>query len=235
MTAPDPVAPGKSQGDGPFDLVVFDWDGTLIDSTGAISDAIRRAAADLGLRIPSFAQASQVIGLGLQEALRRAVPDLTEDKMAVFTDRYRFHYLKKGQQLFPFEGMVGLLDELAERHQWLAVATGKSRVGLNRSLEELGWHRRFITTRCADEGRPKPDPWMLHDIGQELGVAPERMVMIGDTTHDLGMALQAGVASVAVTYGAHPAQQLVAFGATAVVSSVAELRHWLLARMRPTP
>ena len=235
MNPPATSPAGARVEEGPFDLVVFDWDGTLIDSTGAISDAIRRSAADLGLRIPSFAQASEVIGLGLHEALRRAVPDLTEEKMAVFVERYRFHYLKKGQQLFPFEGMVELLDELSGRHQWLAVATGKSRVGLNRSLEELGWHRRFITTRCADEGRSKPDPWMLLDIGQELGVAPERMVMIGDTTHDLGMAQQAGVTAVGVTYGAHPASQLEAFGAAAVVGSVAELRHWLLARIRPVP
>ncbi|MFT3803383.1 MAG: HAD-IA family hydrolase [Burkholderiaceae bacterium] len=215
-----------------FDLVVFDWDGTLVDSTGAITEAIRGAASDLSLPIPTREQASHVIGLGLHDALRLAVPDLTAESLPAFVERYRFHYLKRDQSFLPFDGIADLLTELNGSRQWVAIATGKSRVGLNRALEQMGWQRRFITTRCADEGRPKPHPWMLLDICEELGVAPDRAVMIGDTTHDLGMARDAGAASVAVTYGAHPHAELHAFGATVIVDSVAQLRDWLMPRLR---
>ncbi len=215
-----------------FDLVVFDWDGTLVDSTGAITESIRGAAADLGLAIPTREQASHVIGLGLHDALRLAVPDLSVERLPAFVERYRFHFLKRDQNFLPFEGVSDLLAELNGSRQWVAIATGKSRVGLNRGLEQMGWQRRFITTRCADEGRPKPDPWMLLDICEELGVSPARAVMIGDTTHDLGMARDAGAASVAVTYGAHPHAELDAFGATAIVHSVTQLRDWLVPRLR---
>lgn len=237
-TAPPDIANTANTGrDGPasaadFDLVVFDWDGTLVDSTGAITESIRGAAADLGLAIPTREQASHVIGLGLHDALRLAVPDLANERLPAFVERYGCHFLKQGQSFLPFDGIRELLGELNGSRQWVAIATGKSRVGLNRGLEQMGWQRQFITTRCADEGRPKPDPWMLLDICEELGVSPSRAVMIGDTTHDLGMARDAGAASIAVTYGAHPHAELDAFGATAIVHSVAQLREWLVPRLR---
>jgi phosphoglycolate phosphatase len=214
-----------------FRLVVFDWDGTLIDSTAAIIHAIRASAADLFLPVPTREQASHVIGLGLFEAIRCAVPVIDREQIPAFVERYRHHYLHRGIGDEPFEGVPELLTELADSGAWLAVATGKSRAGLNRALDHMSWTGRFLTTRCADEGAPKPDPWMLRDICEELGLAMSDAVMIGDTTHDLGMAQAAGTAAIAVTYGAHPRAQLESGGALEVVDSVAELRGALLARI----
>ena len=219
-----------------IDLVVFDWDGTLVDSTAAITDAIIAAATDLGLTVPTRRQASHVIGLGLHDALRRAVPDLTSDRLPEFTERYRIHYLARDGHLQAFDGIPDLLQTLSGAQPWVAVATGKSRIGLNRALEQTGWHRHFVTTRCADEGMPKPHPWMLRDICAELGVAPARAMMIGDTTHDLGMAREAGTRAVAVTYGAHKPDDLQGWGAEAVLDSVEALRDWLMPRLAvPSP
>lgn len=214
-----------------FRVVVFDWDGTLIDSTAAIVHAIRASAADLGLPVPSREQASQVIGLGLFEAIRRAVPIIDRDQIPAYVERYRHHYLRRDAQLEPFAGIPELLSELSDSGAWLAIATGKSRAGLNRALDHMGWTGRFLTTRCADEGAPKPDPWMLRDIFDELGLQPGDAVMVGDTTHDLGMARAAGAAAIAVTYGAHPREQLESEPALAVVDTIAELRELLLARV----
>ncbi|HEY5635100.1 MAG TPA: HAD-IA family hydrolase [Burkholderiaceae bacterium] len=214
-----------------FDLVVFDWDGTLIDSTGAITEAIRSSAADLGLPVPSRERASHVIGLGLLEAVHYAVPAIARAQIPAFVERYRHHFLRADPDLVPFEGVESLLAELHTGGAALAIATGKSRVGLDRALRSTGWGPRFRATRCADEGAPKPDPWMLNDICLELEVSPARTLMIGDTTHDLRMAASAGAGAVAVTYGAHPDDELVALGPLAMASSVAELRGWLLPRL----
>lgn len=214
-----------------YRVVVFDWDGTLIDSTAAIVHAIRASAADLGLPVPSREQASHVIGLGLFEAIRSAVPMIDRAQLPAYVDRYRHHYLRRDAQLGPFEGVPQLLSELADSGAWLAIATGKSRAGLNRALDQMGWTGRFLTTRCADEGAPKPDPWMLRDIFNELGLDAADAVMVGDTTHDLGMARAAGAAAIAVTYGAHPRKQLESEPALAVVDTIAELREALLARI----
>ena len=216
-----------------FDLVVFDWDGTLIDSTGAITEAIRQSARDLGLVVPTRRQASHVIGLGLHDALRLAVPDLKPEQVADFVDRYRVHYLQHDAELQPFDGIAELLSDLDRTGQMLAIATGKSRVGLNRALDLAGWGHHFVTTRCADEGRPKPDPWMLRDICDELQVTPQRALMVGDTTHDLAMARDAGATGAAVLYGAHEPEDLHAFGAAVCVDSVAALREWIWPRLAP--
>lgn len=214
-----------------YRMVVFDWDGTLVDSTAAITEAIQEAASDLGLARPSREQASHVIGLGLVDALRLATPDLTPERTPAFIDRYRHHFLARDVDVRPFPGIPELLDELASRDCRLAVATGKSRAGLDRALVQTGWQRLFETSRCADEGAPKPDRWMLDDICRECGLAPTDLVMVGDTTHDLGMARAAGADGLAVTYGAHPAQALAQYGAIALVDSVAQLRGWLNARI----
>jgi phosphoglycolate phosphatase len=219
---------------GAYDLVVFDWDGTLVDSTAAITEAIRSSAADLGLPVPSRERASHVIGLGLLDAIHYAVPTLERTRVPAFVERYRHHYLKEDERLRPFDGIPELLAELASLGASLAIATGKSRAGLSRALTQTSWGRHFVTTRCADEGTPKPDPWMLRDICDEVGIAPARTVMIGDTTHDLRMAHSAGAFSVAVTYGAHPSDELTALAPAACVSSVAQLRDWLLARVART-
>jgi phosphoglycolate phosphatase len=212
-----------------FDLVVWDWDGTIVDSTSAIADAIVGAAADLALPVPSQRDARWVIGMGLLEAIHHAVPAIRREQVPAFVERYRVHYLRRDAELKTFEGIPEVLRGLDAAGVPLAVATGKSRVGLNRALVQTGLGPRFVSTRCADEGAPKPDPWMLRDLGETLQVPPERMVMIGDTTHDVGMALAAGAASVAVLYGAHEPEVLRASGTDAVVGSVGELAAWLAA------
>jgi phosphoglycolate phosphatase len=210
-----------------YELVVWDWDGTIVDSIGAVSDAIIGAAVDLGLPAPTPERARWVIGMGLLEAIHHAVPTLPRAQVPAFIERYRIHYLRRDATLKMFEGIPELLAGLDAAGVALAVATGKSRVGLNRALVQTGLSPRFVATRCADEGAPKPDPWMLRDLGAELQIDPARMLMIGDTTHDVGMAQAAGADSVAVTYGAHDPGALQASAPGAVVATVAELADWL--------
>ena len=212
-----------------FDLIVFDWDGTIVDSTAMIAGCIRRAAADLGLTVPTMEQASHVIGLGLLDALSHAVPGLATERAEEFSARYRHHYLAGEPEIVLFEGMREMLDELASSSVPLAVATGKTRRGLDRALESTGMGRLFASSRCADESQSKPHPAMLLHLAEQLDVKLDRMLMIGDTTHDLQMACAAGVASVGVTYGAHLHAHLAPHGALALVNSVAELRTWLSA------
>ncbi|OZI23355.1 HAD family hydrolase [Bordetella genomosp. 9] len=215
----------------PYSLVVFDWDGTLMDSTHSIVAAIQAACRDLELPVPSASQASWVIGLSLESALRRAVPDLTNAMMPRFLERYRVHYLLRDPELKLFDGVRELLAELASRDVRMAVATGKSRVGLNRALAASGLVEAFDATRCADETFSKPNPTMLYEIMDELGVQGEQVVMIGDTSHDLQMATNAKVHGVGVTYGAHLRDELEAQAPQAVIESVPGLREWLLPRV----
>lgn len=214
-----------------FRLVVFDWDGTLMDTTAAITHAIRQSADDLGLPVPSRERAAHVIGLGMLEALAYAVPELVRERIPEYLERYRVHYFSRDATLAPFDGVIDMLERLAASDAWVAVATGKSRAGLDRALEQTGWSRYFVTTRTADEGAPKPDPWMLRDICEELGVSPGSAVMIGDTTHDLDMAGAAKAAAVGVTYGAHPREELASRSPLALVDDAIELSTLLLARV----
>ena len=212
-----------------FDLIVLDWDSTLMDSAAAIVRAMQAAARDLDLPVPSEERARYVIGLGLGDALRHAVPDLEESDYPRMVERYRHHYLSSDHELSLFEGVDALIDALAGRGHLLAVATGKSRVGLNRALGHTGLGRYFHATRCADECFSKPHPAMLEALMDELGVAPERTLMIGDTTHDLQMAKNARTAGLAVGFGAHPVEVLVAESPLACVRTPGELAGWLLA------
>jgi len=215
-----------------YSLVVFDWDGTLMDSTNGIVSAIQGACRDLELPVPSASEASWVIGLSLESALRRAVPELTQAMLPRFLERYRIHYLLRDPDLQLFEGIEPLLGELAGRDIRLAVATGKSRVGLNRVLAATGLRDVFDATRTADETFSKPHPGMLQELMQELDVEPERVIMVGDTSHDLNMAANAGVHGLGVTYGAHSPQELLGCTPQAVVDTVPALREWLLARVK---
>jgi phosphoglycolate phosphatase len=208
-------------------VVVFDWDGTLLDSTGAITTSIQEAAADLGLPIPSRSEASHVIGLALPNALKTAVPQVSMEQLPELIERYKVHYFKRDASLYPFPGIMEMLERLTALGVPLAIATGKSTIGLVRALESLDWRNKFVTTRCADQGEPKPHPWMLHDICEELGVKPHEALMIGDTTHDLGLAKNAGSPSVAVSYGAHPDTGFAAFSPVAIFSTVEALSSWL--------
>ena len=210
-----------------FDLIVFDWDGTIVDSTAMIALCIQNAAADLGLTVPTLEQASHVIGLGLHDALSRAVPELTAGRIEEFSARYRHHWFACEHEVVLFDGIREMLVELSERGLPLAVATGKSRRGLARAFDQTGLGTLFDASRCADETHPKPHPAMLLELAEELTVEPARIVMIGDTTHDLEMAAAAGAAGIGVTYGAHPRDQLAACEPAALVSDVVELRQWL--------
>ena len=210
-----------------FDLIVFDWDGTLMDSTAHIARSIQAACRDLGVPVPADDAARYVIGLGLRDALQIAAPSLDPADYPRLAERYRFHYLIKDAQTELFAGVRELLAELREQGYLLAVATGKSRVGLNRALDEVRLTSVFDGTRCADETFSKPHPAMLHELTRELGQDLERTVMIGDTTHDLQMATNAGAAGVAVTYGAHPLDALVKLEPRFVAESVGALGDWL--------
>ena len=237
-----------------FDLVVFDWDGTLFDSTALIARCIQAACRDLGVAVPSEEQAAYVIGLGLHDALQHAVPGLPRERYPELGQRYRHHYFMSQHELVLFPGTLDMLRALKSRNHWLAVATGKSRRGLDEALkavlaneptsahcaqpapeERSGDSGRpgvslkglFDGTRTADETAGKPNPLMLQQLMREFGTEPERTLMIGDTTHDLQMALNAGTASVGVSFGAHDHALFADLKPLHVAHSTAELARWL--------
>ena len=210
-----------------FDLIAFDWDGTLFDSTAIITRSIQRAVRDVGGTVPTDRDASFVIGMGLMQALAHAAPDVPKEKYPELGARYRYHYAMHQNDITLFEGVLALLHDLRQRKHVLAVATGKSRNGLNEALASASLKGAFDGTRTADETAGKPDPLMLHELMVEFDVAPERTLMIGDTTHDLQMALNAGCASVGVSYGAHEPAGFDALRPRLVAHSVAELHRWL--------
>lgn len=210
-----------------FDLIAFDWDGTLFDSTVAITRSIQAAVRDVGGTVPTDAQASYVIGMALVPALAHAAPDVPQEQYKELANRYRYHYLQLQEQVTLFEGVLPMLQALRARHHWLTVATGKSRRGLNEALATVDLQGVFDGSRTADETAGKPHPLMLQELMAEFGVAPERVLMIGDTTHDLEMARNAGCASVAVAYGAHGSEGFAPFGPLHVAGTVADLHSWL--------
>ncbi|MCH1880877.1 HAD-IA family hydrolase [Alcaligenes ammonioxydans] len=213
-----------------YAAVLFDWDGTVMDSTYSIASSIQLASADLELPVPSIQQASWVIGLSLESALYRAVPDLTAEQMPLFLERYRHHFMQRDPHIKLFDGILPFMGELRGRQIALGVATGKSRQGLDRVLQQVNLSTFFDATRCADETRSKPDPEMLHQLLAELMLEPEQVLMVGDTVHDIHMAANAGMDSVAVTYGAHDPQTLAKAEPTVMVDNVAQMRDWVLAR-----
>lgn len=213
-----------------YQMIVWDWDGTLMDSTPTIVECIQKACADLDLPIPTDELASHVIGLGLADALRIAVPAITPQRHPELVARFRYYYLAKDHELTLFKGARELLSTLKGRGHYLAVATGKPRHGLNRSLKFHELEDMFTDTRTADETRSKPHPQMLLELSDSLMVPLDKILMIGDTSHDLNMALNAGVDAVAVTYGAHPANSLRELNPVACVDTVEELANFLLTR-----
>jgi phosphoglycolate phosphatase len=210
-----------------FDLIAFDWDGTLFDSTKIIVRCIQRAVVDVGGREPDDKAAAYVIGMALMQALAHAAPDVPPEKYPELGARYRHHYLQHQNDLSLFDGVLPMLDELKSRHHWLAVATGKSRRGLDEVLDTVQLRGMFDGSRTADETAGKPHPRMLHELMREFGVEPERTLMIGDTTHDLQMAVNAGCASVGVSYGAHEPAEFDALRPLHVAHSVRDLHAWL--------
>jgi phosphoglycolate phosphatase len=212
-----------------YRLLVFDWDGTLADSTDIIAEALRGACADIGLPVPDPAAARYVIGLGLRDALMHVAPALPPARYPELSEHYRRRFLARDPEIPLFAGARELLDDLAAAGYLLAVATGKTRVGLDRAMAASGLSSRFHATRCADESLPKPHPEMLHYLMDRLAVDAGSTLMIGDTTHDLELARAAGAEAVAVAYGAHPPEGLARLSPRATVHSVTELRAWLTA------
>ena len=211
-----------------FDLIAFDWDGTLFDSTAIIVRCIQAAVRDVGGTVPTDKEAAYVIGMGLMQALAHAAPDVPPEKYTELGNRYRFHYIQHQDDLSLFDGVLPLLNDLRERGHLLAVATGKSRRGLDEALHSVDLRGVFDGSRTADQTAGKPHPLMLQELMAEFDVAPERLLMIGDTTHDLQMAVNAGCASVGVSYGAHEPDVFHALNPLAVAHSVRELHDWLL-------
>ena len=211
-----------------FDLIAFDWDGTLFDSTTIITRCIQAAVRDVGGTVPSDRDASYVIGMGLMQALAHAAPDVPPEKYPELGSRYRHHYTKHQDDITLFDGVLPLLADLKARHHVLAVATGKSRRGLDEALSDGQLRGVFDGSRTADETAGKPHPRMLHELMREFDVAPERTLMIGDTTHDLQMAVNAGCAGVGVSYGAHEPEAFHVLQPRFVAHGVRELHDWLL-------
>lgn len=211
-----------------YDLIAFDWDGTLFDSTAIITRSIQEAVRDVGGTVPSDKAASYVIGMALSQALAHAAPDVPPEKYPALGERYRHHYMAHQNDLSLFSGVLELLADLKARHHWLTVATGKSRRGLDEVLHTVQLKGVFDGSRTADETAGKPHPRMLQELMREFGVEPERTLMIGDTTHDLQMALNAGCPSVGVSYGAHEPEAFHVLRPLHVAHSVRELHDWLL-------
>ncbi|MGH8690401.1 MAG: HAD family hydrolase [Burkholderiales bacterium] len=209
-----------------YSLIVFDWDGTIIDSASTIAACIQDASRDLGLEVPSRERASHVIGLGLHDALMAAAPGLPAARYPEFVELYRKHFRAREDSMQLFAGMQDLLSELCKT-RLLAVATGKSRRGLERAFEATSLKACFAASRCADETSPKPHPAMLLELMDELNASRDQVLMIGDTSHDMEMARAAGVDALAVTYGAHAEEGLRACSPLNCVPDVKSLDAWL--------
>lgn len=214
---------------GQFDLLIFDWDGTLMDSAGVIVDSIQRACADLGIPVPAARASRQIIGLGLTQALKTLLPDLAEEAYPRLVERYRHHYLGRDHAIPLFDGVEAGIRNLQANGFQLAVATGKNRAGLERAFASSGLGDAFLTTRTADQTHSKPHPAMVLEIIDELGADPARTLVIGDTGHDLLMAANAGVASLGVTYGAHEVDDLLGHSPLVLIDSFHEVHAWLCA------
>lgn len=212
-----------------YQLLCFDWDGTLFDSAAIIVRCIQAAVRDVGGTPPTDEQASYVIGMGLMEALAHAAPDVPKSRYIDLGNAYRRHYFAEQHTITLFHGAVPMLQTLKQRGHWLAVATGKSRRGLDEALHSTELRGLFHGSRTADETAGKPNPQMLLELMDEFSVPPERTLMIGDTTHDLALARNAGVASLAVSYGAHEPSGFSAYSPQYVAHTPAELAGWLMA------
>lgn len=211
-----------------FQAAIFDWDGTVVDSVEHIADCLQHASLAVGFDPLPRAQYRNIIGLGLVEALRRLYPGIDATQMAAMRDAYSNHFMATSaanQRIFP--GMTDILQDLHAQQRHCAVATGKSRRGLNHALQASQLEPWFHITRCADETRSKPDPRMLIEILEHLSLEPADAIMIGDTTYDMAMAESIGMPAIGVTWGVHPAEQLAAHKPVAIVSDINELRALL--------
>lgn len=211
-----------------YELVVFDWDGTLMDSEARIVTCMQRAAEEIGLPVPTRAAARDIIGLGLSEAVQRLFPGAEAQTVDGLVEAYRGHWLgNEVEAAIMFEGAVELITQLNRAGHLLAVATGKSRRGLDKSLDESGLRDFFHITRCADEAFSKPHPQMLQEILIDLDADPTAAVVVGDTEYDMQMASAAGVDAVGVSHGVHTTDRLMSHGAITCFDDLFQLSGWL--------
>ncbi|MES9854409.1 MAG: HAD-IA family hydrolase [Candidatus Thiodiazotropha sp. LLP2] len=211
-----------------FNLLVFDWDGTLMDSEARIVACVEAAVRDLDMPVPERGAISNIIGLGLREAVHQLFPESDDQLHLQIAARYRVHFFSDNEEPSQlFEGARETLENLAERGYMLAVATGKGRQGLDHALKTTGLETFFHLTRCADETFSKPHPEMLNQILEVSGTYPGEALMIGDTEYDLEMALNAGMPSLGVTYGVHTPERLRKHTPLGCVDSITEIPGWL--------
>lgn len=211
-----------------FELIVFDWDGTLMDSHQRILDCLKAAAIDCDADLLADDVFSNVIGLGLKEATQALYTHFTAQEVNNYADRYRYHYLVKNDTHSPlFKGARNVLQSLKDNGYWLAVATGKGREGLDLVLDESDLRSFFLSTRCASETFSKPHPQMLEEIMHELAIEPEQTLMIGDTEYDMELAQNAGTHSLAVSYGIHTLDRLLKYNPLGHIDQIHELPEWL--------
>lgn len=211
-----------------FELIVFDWDGTLMDSHQRILDCLKAAANDCDATQLSDDEFSNVIGLGLKEATESLYPAFSSQEVTAYSDRYRYHYLVKNDTHSPlFNGAKDVLQTLKDNGYWMAIATGKGREGLDLVLNESELGSFFLTTRCASETFSKPHPQMLEEIMHELAIEPEQTLMIGDTEYDMELAQNAGAHSLAVSYGVHSIDRLLKYNPLGHINQIHELPEWL--------
>lgn len=212
-----------------YDLLIFDWDGTLMDSIARIVNCFGNACTDIGLPRPTDAAMRHVIGLGLTEAVDELLPGVDQAMREQVVARYREHFLHIDNTPSPlFDGVRAGLEQFANQGYLLAVATGKSRRGLDRVLDETGLGGLFVATRCADEAFSKPHPRMLEDLLDYTGLEPSRALMVGDTTYDLQMARAASMDSLAVSYGVHTREDLLAHAPRVCLDTFGEVHQWLI-------
>ena len=212
-----------------YKLVIFDWDGTLMDSVDRIVYSMQASAIALSFEPPSYQQAKQIIGLSLPKAIQTLFPSANEEQVEILTAQYKHQYVEVNTTPTPlFDNAIELLTQLKQEKKLLAVATGKARAGLQRVWQVTDTEHFFITSRCADECISKPDPDMINSLLAELNIQKNEAVMIGDTSFDLEMAQRAGIDSIGVTYGVHDIEVLSKYQPRAIVDSLAELHQLLI-------
>jgi len=211
-----------------IELIIFDWDGTLMDSQQRILECLKSAASDCDANLHSDETFCDIIGLGLKEATETLYPEFSAQQVNDYSDRYRYHYLVQNETHSPlFSGAEQTLQNLKDAGYWLAVATGKGRQGLDLVLDKTQLGSFFLSTRCASETYSKPHPLMLEEIMHELGIEPEQTLMIGDTEYDMQLAQNAGTHYLAVSYGVHSIDRLLKYRPLGHINHITELPNWL--------
>lgn len=211
-----------------LDLIIFDWDGTLMDSTDHIVRTIHQVFTEYGLSLPTQEATKDIIGLSFYQAMAKLTPNLSKNDRLHLINAYKHHYAKDIEKITLFDGVVEGLHVLKKQGALLAIATGKSRVGLDLALKITQLGHLFSATRTVDECPSKPNPEMIYSLLEELAIQPNRVVMIGDTCYDLAMANSAGVFSVGVSYGAQQKQNLMTYSPLAIFDNFLSLQQWLL-------